>query len=331
MRVLLTGTTSQHISKEMHRRVPTFAGLLNQVLQSTGAEVDWEAPELTMGEEYLYEFDRVIVGVSSPASLAAYHAYGALSVVEHMYGTGRLSLFVDSPEPHRVLAGLQQVSRGADALLKPLYGRRKGFLQAHDEEMTPRLLKAAEWLSEAPWPVTYHPDLPWSLSGAMSRHIPLISPERAVPLQVDRMILRDFDNNSEETRNWVADDISSRWTKTIAQTLANPVAPAKAKRTDTAEDMMLRLSTSLGMLASVYRGGDSWWTPSVALALSAGTPVVSDWRLTSSLGDCWSLLATNIEQMSSDERTDLAAGQRKTYEDRLPDMSEVAEAVKRSL
>jgi hypothetical protein len=56
-----------------------------------------------------------------------------------------------------------------------------------------------------------------------------------------------------------------------------------------------------------------------------GVPVVTDWRLTSSLGVEWSHLASSIEEMSSEERYALALAQKKSYLELVPTWEQVSE------
>lgn len=332
MRVLLTGTTSQHVSKAMHERCPTFAGVLRELLESSGAEVVWTEPSLTMDQVFVESFDQVIVGIASPASLASYHLYGALSVIGYGIISNNLTLFTDSPEPHRIAAGLQQVSKGgSEALLKPLYARRKGYQTAHAQKVVQRLLGAVGALSWGSWPSLLYPSLPWLPDDMMYRHLPLLSPERNLPIMIDRMLIKERIDDSSEFFGWVTDEPSGRWAQAVARTLAQPVSAVKIRRTDTAEDIMSRMNASTGVLVGAYRAGDPWWTSSISLGLSAGVPVASDWRLTQVLGKPWTFLPSSIEQMSRREQRDLSRLQTESYIEVLPSRHDLIDIISNSV
>jgi hypothetical protein len=67
----------------------SFAGLINMALTDAGHEVVWASPSVYMTEETLNEFDAVVVGVSPITSMGANRVYGALNVIQTMWGSDK--------------------------------------------------------------------------------------------------------------------------------------------------------------------------------------------------------------------------------------------------
>jgi hypothetical protein len=89
-------------------------------------------------------------------------------------------------------------------------------------------------------------------------------------------------------------------------------------RTETNQDILVKLNNATGALISTYRDGASWWLPSLAQALFVGVPVVTDWRLTVNMGPEWGVLPFAIEEMSREERLVHANAQKESYKNSVP-------------
>jgi len=313
MRVLLTGCTSQHVSKSINDRIPTFAGLLKKALTGASNDVVWIEPSMSMDEEYVSSFDLVIVGLVSPNSLVANYLYPALSVAEHAYRSGNLVLMTDAPEPQRLWAGLVAVSASPESLLKALYARRKDYDKACAPEVEKRLKGFIQALTSDEWPLTIAPSFPWTDPTFLTRHIPTLTQERSAGINLDSMINIGSLPDADEGSYWCAEAPVTPWSTKMSKTLALPVVPLKQDRADDMPVIVERLRGSIGTLVSTHRGGEPWWTPAVSISLKAYTPVISDWRATEHLGWIWSMLPANIEEMSLEVRRDLATQQAASY------------------
>lgn len=322
MKVLLTGSTAQQISPAVHERIPTFAGLVYKALVGQGVEVVWVEPHMEMDENFVDLFDLVIVGLVSPGSLAANYIYPALSVAQVAADKGKLVILTDSPEPHKLWAGIQSAVQNEGSLVKDFYARRRDFKAALEPKTYQRLHGFLGALLSVEWPLTLAPRLPWTSELFLSRHIPTLTPERTLGMMFDKgmdLPLASTIIEPEERRTWVADTPTSAWTMQVASTIALPIEPIRTERRDTSADLASRLCGSVGTLVTTYRGREPWWTPVVLLSLLQRTPVVSDWRHTSVLGASWSNLASYVEGLTFDERRDLALGQHAAYEQAVPE------------
>ena len=334
MKVLLTGCTAQQASPAAHNRIPTFAGLVHKALVSQGAEVVWTEPSMEMDRDFITLFDRVIVGLVSPGSLVAHYIYPALSVAEVAFRTGRLVLMADAPEPHNLWAGLTSAGQNEGSLVKDFYARRKDFARASESETYSRLQGFVEALTALEWPLTLAPALPWSPEGVLDRHIPNLPPELALELSFDQGLELPLPTTIIEPdprEVWVADAPTSQWTKQVRANISLPIEPLRSSRRDSAADLAERVRASLGTLVTAYRGREPWWTPVVRLSLLQGTPVVSEWRHTSRLGEPWSHLATYVESLDLGARRELAREQEKAYVASLPEFSSEASRLMQTL
>jgi hypothetical protein len=119
--------------------------------------------------------------------------------------------------------------------------------------------------------------------------------------------------------------MSSAWTKSVEKTINNSVVPIINSRMETTASITERMSSSIGCLVSVYSKGSPWWSAALSEALCRQVPVVTDWRLSQSIGDSWTVLAHSIEDMNSDSRALLAQSQREEYLKAIPSWKESVE------
>jgi hypothetical protein len=321
VKVLLTGCTAQHISSAVNERIPTFAGLVHKALESQGAEVIWIEPCMEADQDFISMFDSVIVGIASPGSVAANHIYPALWIASLAQRSSKLTLMVDTPEPHKLWAGLSSVAQNPGTLVKDFYARRKGFREAMDTERQETLQGFVGSLVAEEWPLTLAPALPWTDPSFLTRHLGGLAENRSLAIRLDRGLELPIYNPIVESVDklvWHADHPTSSWTARLAGTLRYPTAPARENRLETAVDISNRLRGSLGLLVTTYRSNEPWWSPLIALALEQRTPIVSEWRRTSALGVEWSQLAASIEDLSLGDREDYAKRQADAFYECIP-------------
>ena len=319
MNILLTGSTAAHVSADKNSKTTTFPGLINKALTSGHHNVTWIEPSVSMSREYIAEFDAVIVGVAPPTSTAAHRIYGALSVISYAWEVGNLRLLLDAPEPRRVWAGIKAIHNNPDDLIKDFYSKRSEYKKAKNQEVFDRIQNAVDLLFTNPWPITYYPRLPWMSFPSVSAYIPMAQAADLIGLNFDRKLIESSTTYAvdHQAKFWAADSINSRWTKQQESLVSLPVVPLKVSRWESSVEAMQRLSESIGCMVSVYRNNDPWWSPALAQALSVGVPVVTDWLLSSMLGESWTVLPGSIEDMTHYQRDALVREQKRTYADSL--------------
>jgi hypothetical protein len=319
MKVLLTGSTANHVSQNKNSRSMTFTSQLHDALRAGKHEVSWVEPSVAMTSEYLSEFDSVIVGIAPPTSTSAHRIYGSLSIINHSWKIGNLRILIDAPDPRKIWAGLSSVDRNPDDLIKDFYSKRKEYKKLQDKEVFDRISESVSMLLNNNWPKTIYPCLPWMSSVSVMAYIPTTNKLNLAGFCFDRKIVEGSEKPvSESPEYWLSDYRNSPWSKQQERLVELPVVPEKISKWEKDSDTAIRMTKAIGCLVSIHRSGDPWWSPAIPLSLSNGTPVASDWLLTSMLGDSWRALPCNIEQMDRDERYDLLVSQIKTYSESLP-------------
>jgi hypothetical protein len=317
MKVLLTGSTASHSTKTEDQDRHTFAFLLSKALMTAGNEVSWIDSSVSLTKEYLGEFDSVLVGISPPTSLSSSKIYGALSVIDHAHSIGNLNLFVDSPNPGMILSSINSIIKAPDTIVKPFYSRRKDYKKATDVDTKKRLLRSLNMLSTEQWPTTIYPELPWSNEKSLSYQIKNVSPGKSVGVNYDSTLLNDIPYRvgslSDKSTYWVADSLGTSWTRDISKVVSHEIVSARKSYWDKYEEIISRISGSIGCLVSMQKDLNTSWTPYISYSLNNGVPVVPDWKISGVLGDSWNNLPHYIEDMSANDRQELAFRQKASY------------------
>lgn len=330
MKVLLTGTTASQVSPKRNPAIPTFSGLVNKALLQDRHDVTWVNPSVTLSKEYLDEFDSIVVGLAPPTSTAAHRIYGALSVSQLARELGKLVLVVDAPEPKRIWSGIRAIYNKPQDLTKSFYSKRQEYKKVENTEVLERLNTSIKNLYTKDWERTIFPVFPWMSFPSVSEGIPMTSRKNLYPLNLDSFIIfntYDPQRGTSSEEFWVADAINTKWTSSIEETVYNPVRPVKTSKWEDNDQVVFNIKNSIGCLVSVYKKGDPWWSPHLSQALAVNTPVVTDWRLASLLGSDWSVLAHRVEELSPEEKSNLANNQKISYVNAIPSQKESVESV----
>lgn len=323
MKVLITGSTANQSNPLTHQRATNFAGCLYDALVMAGAQVDWQEPSVLSGKLDLSQYDKVLVGVASPMALGSNRLYGALSIVASLWGTPRLALFADAPEPNNITRGLDSIARNPDAITKDFFKYRKDFSVAQSPEIRQTILGACELLRSEEWPTTIVPGFPWSDELQYEKDLPVGAIDRVVMVNLDKFIFRKMrDNVPNETSHresrWVAEKTADRkWLRNLH--VSSPIYPLKSDhRVDIHPELIHSLRTSTGFLHSPSKRGSLWWTPKLATSLSQKTPVFTKWEESKLLGEEWSVLPSTFEAFPEEARTVLAQAQYDSYTNTIP-------------
>lgn len=332
MKILITGSTSSQYSSKSDERIPTFTGFVNTSLLETGHSVLWQEPSLEMTKDWLDQFDKIIVGVSSPSSLSANRIYGALSVINYAKELDKLILLLDAPEPYKLWSGIRAIYNKPSELMKPFYIKRYEYLDVVNNDEAHRLVNTVVDLYKNQWPTTLYPSNPWITSDVLTKNIPNLDTDNAHGLCFDSFILQDIPRlNLNYEDYWCVDQQNTRWSKNISKTLAKPVIPVRDHKWQSHSDALARLDSSLGMIISVYKNSEPWWSVMLSHALLLEIPVVTEWRNTSFLGDEWAFIPAEIEDMSPVERNSLAKRQKNIYIESMPNANEVLKKLENSI
>ncbi len=322
MKIFMTGATASQTPNLRVGSVPTFASLLYRALTTAEHEVVWTDPSMALSKEYLSEFDCILVGIAPINSVTAYKIYGALSVIDYAWELGTLKLFIDAPEPKKIWSGLRAIYNNPTDINKNFYFKRKDYKETFLSKNFDRLLSSVERLYTDCWPITLYPSLPWTSSELVYSNISTTNNENLVGINYDSILIEEFSNSKKYLDNpsgvWVSDAPNSSWSKSIEKTIRNPVVPLSNNKWEDSKSVLSKIRSSVGCLVSTYKDDSPWWSTLVSQGISMGTPVVTDWRLSSSLGYEWSMLAHSIEELSDYDRKSVSAIQKIAYLEAVP-------------
>ena len=311
--VLLTGMTASHASPKANERSLQFSGVLYRALRSAGHQVYWMDPDITWtAEQMASRFDAVLVGLAPITGLPANRCYGALSVINELYLSEKLFMFIDAPEPGQIGASLSSVYKGGTDLFKPFYSYRKQYKQVLETSVRGRIESAVSNLNEQPWPITLYPMLPWDQAN-VGKSLPKSS---GLPLGINLdSLLIDPHGEGYPIREaiWAIDTYRTKWAVGTARGLSNSTTPMRTSKATTDQDIAALLRRSMGALISPQKSGSTWWSYNFIQAMNSNTPIATEWSESSRLGDSWSHLASGIESMSESDRMSLADAQRAQY------------------
>ena len=326
MKVLVTGCSSAQTSESVAKKLPTFTSLFVQALRESGHDVVWDTPSIRWDEEYFKQYDTVVVGLTAPTSITAHRLYGALSVIDKASAVTNVKYLVDAPEPHKLWNGIRAIANNPDDLIKNFYSQRSEFRLASEPKNLERLQKVIIDLYENTWNDTIFPAFPWSESSHLSNYIPNLPEDKAIPLCLDSLVIKNLKTDAihmkGEDIGWFYDQ-KTTWTSQIAKTLSKNTYPVL----DKTSSVLANLNRATGSLITVYKNNDPWWSVALSQSLYVNTPVVTDWRHTSYLGESWAVLAHVVEDMPSSEKVSLARSQMKIYLESIDSYEEVLSKV----
>lgn len=304
--------TAPQASENANARSLGFVGVMNAVLSDAGHEVTWISPSVHMTKESLSQFDSVIVGVTPITSVGASRAYGALSVIENMWGSEKLTLLVDGPNSSQMEPSLRSVVNNPASLTKSFFSNRKEYSTVlADSAVSDRVHSAVHRLLDEEWPTTIYSALPWSLQEDVK--LPTNAKKNLSPINLDSYLIQDNPVAVDRRQKWVVDVPSTPWSVAILKTLELPNSLMKWNKGWDDNQVMDQFARSIGALITSHKKDGTWWSYRYVQALNSNTPVATDWKFSSRIGVPWGALPSAIESMSQQRRDLLASAQRDLY------------------
>jgi hypothetical protein len=318
-KIYLTGMTAPQASPSSNSRNLAFAGVLNSVLTKRGHSVVWGDPELDITEDFFNQFDLVLVGVGAITSLSANRVYGALNIIDMLWGSDKLKLFLDAPGTSQVGASLRSIAANPTQLLKEFYSYRKGYKEViSNVALSSRIANAVQKLAAEQWPKTLYPSLPWKSDIDAGKKLPINAAPSLVGVNLDAHLILDQPIFEDKTPKWVVDSTTLKDTQKLVATLGFPISPMKWNKGCTDDQVMDQIARSTGAIIATNKGDGSWWTYRYVQAFNSLTPVYTSWDETFVIGESWSLLAHSIEDLTMDQKIKLAVTQRLDYLNSIP-------------
>jgi hypothetical protein len=316
-KILLTGMTAPQASENANARNLGFVGVLNAVLSDAGHEVTWISPSVHMTKESLNQFDSVIVGVTPITSVGASRAYGALSLIGHLWGDSKLTLLIDAPSSSQIEPSFRSVVTNPASLTKSFFSNRKEYSTVlADASISARLHSAVGHLLNEEWPTTIYSSLPWSAQEDVK--LPANAKKNLVAVNLDAHLIQENPVAVDRRQKWVVDAPSTPWSSAVLKTLELPNSLMKWNKGWDDNQVMDQFTRSIGALITSHKKDGTWWTYRYVQALNSNTPVATDWKFSSRIGAAWSSLASAIESMSQQKRDLLATAQREAYLANIP-------------
>ena len=329
--VLITGMTAPQASANANKRNLSFAGLMAKTLYAHGNRVVMKDPDLLKTHQDLEEFDAILVGVAPITSVSASKSYGALDLINKLWGDDRLTLFIDAPKPSLITASLRSIMATPENLVKPFYSMRRGYQAATQKETFDHLMSAVTHLSESEWPDTLYPRLPWTSEVKVAQQLPEKAEHALQGINLDAFTISDKEPaRTERVNRWSVDNNTTPWTKKISLTTRYPIEPMKQSRYWDDSNVEEQLAHSAGALMSPDRAG-VWWSYRFMQAMNTGTPIATEWRESCALGGPWSVLPTAIEDMGPEKRFELSLEQTVRYMAAIPDKNTAMEILEAAI
>jgi hypothetical protein len=332
-KIFITGMTAPQVSEKAHKKSLSYAGVIKDVLEGMGHTVVWGEPNLVLDESSLAEFDSVLVGLAPITSLGANRAYGALTIIDALWSSSKLSFFIDAPTVSQIGVSLRATLGSPENLTKDFFSYRKHYAQVlASQEIQSKILSAIDKLLTQDWPLTYYSALPWGSDDSVYKSLPSTVGSCLVALNVDAFLDESSSGYSDVIANkWVYDIPTPHWTKKQLKMVSLPGSPMKMNKGYTDHDVYLQISRSVGAMISPDRRQGTWWTYRYMQALNAGIPVVTEWKESAVLGPSWTVLAATIEEMTLEDRRGLAKMQKKSYLEQTPSKIEVTKLLNETM
>lgn len=332
-KILVTGMTSPQSSRRLNSRSVAFSGALASIAESGGHEVNLTAPSARTTLEDLRQYDSIVIGLTSPLSVTANFSFGALVMIGRLIGDKRLSFLIDTDLPGKISAGIRSLQKDRDQLIKPFYSTRREYKDFLSDASLQSFASAAiDFLGSdtASWPMSVFPALPWSSAKEVEEKLPKAAAQSLYGITVDSFFVEPFAKQISDVRQrqWVIDSDKTKWSKSVTATLAVPHVKMKQKRSASDSEVSALMSSSLGVLISPNDDGMVPWSHRWAQALNHTTPIASDWKITSVVGESWSHLPAGIEDMGHIDRYELAIAQKQEYSALLPKQDTVRQTLK---
>jgi hypothetical protein len=298
-----------------------------------GHNVTWADPQLVSSSDALHEYDAVLVGLAPITSLGANRTYGALSIIDSLWSTNKLFMFIDGPTVSQIEISLRATLSSPENLVKEFFSYRKHYSTVVGDPMIQsKILSAIDKLLSQDWPSTFYSALPWSNDADVYASLPGTVGDCLVPIHIDAFLFKDESFMDEAAADkWVFDIPTPHWTKKQLKMVSLPGSPMRMSKGSTDLDVLRQISRSVGALISPDKRQGTWWTYRYVQAMNVSTPIVTEWKESSKLGSSWAVLAASVEEMSSEERTSLSVEQKNAYIAALPDKIEVTKTLNETM
>lgn len=323
MKILFTGMLSAHCKKPTEVANKTFYTAFSLAFADTHAdyEIDWKIPSLSWDKEFLSQYDLIFIGLVPPTSMSANRVYGALKCLDTVFDWPNVRIILDSPQLWQFTPGFSAISKDPTYLISSFYEKRPSYREADTYKNLTSFKSVCEKFLTQTWPKTIYPSLPWHSGDRLESHLP--NAKNSLGVNLDSYFLSKYDSDfGQSTRSgWAVDNHKSKWAQKLQKTVSEWFTELKLGKKFNDDDAYSLIKSSIGVvIPPVERGVGTWWTYRYVQALLSGTPVATEWVESQKLGYQWSALPYQIEEMSDQERLNLARNQLEAYKSHIPDL-----------
>ena len=320
MKILFTGMASSHCKKPSN---VSFFTLLSDVL-SKDHDIVWASPSMSWKKEDLDRYDQIFFGLTPPTSLSANKLYGALNVLGLMFDSPKLKIVLDSPQIWQFKNSISAVTKDSSILFSSFYSRREGYEAASRNKSI--VERATAHMLVSVWPKIIYPSVPWLSAEQLASLLGFVSAENLYGINLDPIYIDPEPARIGRRDYWALENPKSTWIESVKKSIVFPQEPTKVgRKTDDLYALdVIRNSVGL-LLPPQERNSTVWWNYRLIQAMNTSTPIATYWQQTQEFSPSWSMLAYQIEDMSTSQRQALASAQRNTYLDSLPSPDEIRE------
>jgi hypothetical protein len=320
MKILFTGMASSHCIKP--KNTSFFVALSDLV--SEFADVVWDSPKFSWTREDLDKFDYIFFGLTPPTSLSANKIYPALRILDGMFTSPKLILVADGAQMWQYKNSFEAVKRDYEILLGSFYAKRADYKQAVDAPQF--LVSLVDQMTTNVWPKTIYPRLPWTSKKKVAGLLNFITETSLFGFNLDASLVTPELPRIGRSDYWSAENMKSSWLEKTQATLSFPVSPNKLKKSTSDGQVLENIKNSVGLiLPPQERDAGTWWNYRIFQAINTATPIVTQWQETIDFNPAWGKLGYQIEDMTTAERSSVAAQQRYSYVSAVPTKAESQE------
>ncbi len=314
MKVLITGATSRQTNPKKNAGDVMFSWLMGAALESAGHEVELRRPNI---EEDLDEYDHVFVGLTPLHGLGASSAYGSLSAILRGWGDpSRLSLYIDDPDVIKVSGGIRTMRTNPERLMKPFFAYRREYDIAVSKEWSPWLREGVDKLDTEEWPRLIVPMHGWAdAEAAYAKRVPQAA-GRIVGLDLSTFLpTYPCERGNVREQYWIYEDrVESKWRRQVQTRFDVRRWGKDSPHGRRPHDVKLveAYSEAWGVMAPPSDPA-GWWTSRMGYAAQAGAVYCTKWQDLQALGDDYTWLPYQVEELTPKERDELADRQREIF------------------
>jgi hypothetical protein len=326
MKVLVTGATSRQANpdaSDVNKKEVAFAWLLAETMRDLGWDVEHRNP--TVLESY-DEFDHVFVGLAPLHGIGSNRAYGVLAASLRLWGSGRLSFFVDDPDVGKVTGGLRTMVTNPNNLTKPWFSYKLEYEVANQPEYAEWLRAGVRMLHEQQWPRLIVPAHPWFQGrDLIAKKVPQAAHAIwTLDLTAFLPVIEDEVTTDEGYYQWVCEaEADDKWLRQ-QQTMISTYRISNSKKDEARSSAPM----SDKRLVNLYRKSwgvlqppivpAGWWNSRIGYARQARVPYVTKWQDVQALGDAYMVLPHTVAQLDRDGRDALVQAQAETFDTVIP-------------